>query len=672
MKRVLTLLLALAMLLSTQAVFAEMFVDSNEATASEVVEREPLPTVLRVAATTRPSGYFFTDLWGNNVSDTDVRYMLHGQSTVAWQSQTDIVVNPTVVREVRQSNLAGGDREYVFILNDGLMFSDGSSISAADYVFSILLLASDEIRGLGAAETAYSQYYGYDAYHSGESEVFAGVRLIRDNTFSVRLRGEFLPSFYEYAYLDVMPYPISVIAPECVVADDGEGAYIVNANTASLVEGEVLDAGDTPRFTSELLQETLFDADTGYVSHPNVVSGPYVLNEYIASAGSLSFTANPNFPGNHEGAKPAISNVTFTYAPSGEIIERMQAGEFELVNKCVSLDTILKGMETENNAQTYARSGYGFISFACEYGPQSSKEVRQALAYALDSDTFIQDYLANYGLAVYGYYGIGQWMAQAATGAIIPEDLTDEEQQAWDAVDLELLNKYAYDLEKAKELLASDGWTLDANGEDYVSGVRYKNVDGEILPLKLRWAKTSDTAASDKIEELIAPAFSEIGVDLVITEMPFTQMLRQYYRLDEREYDMFYMATNFNAVFDPTLTFAVDDKYQGVANTTGLRDEKLAELARNMSRVEPGDVLGFFTNWFEMQLYFNEVLPTLPIYANVYVDFSVPTLAKYEPALYLNWPTAILYAEFAYPEDELDPFLDGTAEGEGDDLFMDE
>ncbi len=657
MKKLLTLLLALAMFLSTQAVLAEPFVGDGETAASEAVEA--LPTVLRVATTTRPSGYFFTDLWGNNTSDTDVRTMLHGQSTVAWQSQTDIVVNPTVVEQVRHSSLANGDREYVFILKDGLYFSDGSPITAADYVFTVLLLASDEMKALGAAETAYSQYYGYDAYHSGESDVFAGVRLISGNMFSVRLKGEFLPSFYEYAYMDIVPYPISVIAPECIVADDGEGAYIANANTASIVDGEVVDAGETPRFTSDLLEKTLFDAEKGYMSHPHVVSGPYVLTDYNAAAGSMSFKANAHFPGNGEGVKPTIADVTFTYVPAGEVIDRLQNGDFELVNKCVSLDTIQKGMEADNLAYTYARSGYGFISFACEYGPQSSKEVRQALAYALDSDKFIKDYLDNYGLAVYGYYGIGQWMAQAATGAIIPEDLTSEEQQAWDSVDLELLNKYALDLEKAKELLASDGWNLDADGAEYSSGVRYKDVEGELVPLKLRWAKTSDVAASDYIENAIAPTFAEIGVELEVSKMPFTEMLRQYYRLDEREYDMFFLASNFNTVFDPTAVFAVEDEYQGVANTTGIRDEKLAELARNMSKVEPDDVIGFYTNWFELQKYYNETLPTLPIYSNVYVDFSVPTLAKYAPEQHMNWPSAILYAEFAYPETATDPFLDG-------------
>ena len=58
--------------------------------------------------------------------------------------------------------------------------------------------------------------------------MFSGVRLIDERTFSVTVKAQYEPYFYELSYLSVYPYPIGVIAPGCEVRDDGEGAYIAN------------------------------------------------------------------------------------------------------------------------------------------------------------------------------------------------------------------------------------------------------------------------------------------------------------------------------------------------------------------------------------------------------------------------------------------------------------
>ena len=42
------------------------------------------PTHITVGSPTRVSGMFFTDMWGNNTSDIDVRTLLHVYNTVEW------------------------------------------------------------------------------------------------------------------------------------------------------------------------------------------------------------------------------------------------------------------------------------------------------------------------------------------------------------------------------------------------------------------------------------------------------------------------------------------------------------------------------------------------------------------------------------------------------------
>ncbi len=584
---------------------------------------------LVVANATKLSGYFFTELWGNNTSDQDVRAMLHGLETVTWTEEPQFDINNTVVESVKNVGYKNGDRSFQITLNENLRYSDGTPITAADYVFSILLQASPELTELGASEGAYSWLYGYEAYHSGETDTFEGVMLKDEYSFSLRVSKDALPYFYQNALIRVYPYPISEILPGCEVEMTEFGARI---------SGE---------YDADTLAYTLFDETEGYVSHPSVVSGPYTLVSYDAESGEAQFEKNEYFPGNYQGQTANIEKVTLKWADPDTIVDEMKAGAVDLLDKAVSAEQIHELTDAGFDKELYARRGYGFLSFACEDDRVcADQRVRQAIAYAVDTETFISEYLGSYGYPVYSYYGQGQWMVGVVNGVVAPEQMTDREERHLNALTLDNLNPYDFDLEKAKSLLDEAGWNLNAEGGAYESGVRYRKVDDELQPLEIRWAKTSDGKAADTLAGIIAPAFEEIGIQLTITEMPFTQMLNQYYRLEEREYDMFFLATNFADVFDPSKNFSLDESDQGVSNTTGIADEKLYQLAVDMARVKPLEFVTYLEKWQAFQEYYNEVLPTVPIYSDVYADFTSDRLTDFHITDYANWATAILYANF--------------------------
>lgn len=584
---------------------------------------------LVVANATKLSGYFFTELWGNNTSDQDVRAMLHGLETVTWTEEPQFDINYTVVESVKNTGYKNGDRSFQITLNENLRYSDGTPITAADYVFSILLQASPALKELGASEGAYSWLYGYEAYHNGETDTFAGVILKDEYSFSLRVSKDALPYFYQNALIRVYPYPISEILPGCEVEMTEFGARI---------SGE---------YDADTLAYTLFDETEGYVSHPTVVSGPYTLVSYDAESGEAQFEKNEYFPGNYQGQTANIEKVTLKWADPDTIVDEMKNGEVDLLDKAVSAEQIAELTDAGFDKELYARRGYGFLSFACEDDRVcADQRVRQAIAYAVDTETFISEYLGSYGYPVYSYYGQGQWMVGVVNGVVAPEQMTDREEKHLNALTLDNLNPYTFDLEKAKSLLDEAGWNLNAEGGAYESGVRYRKVDDELQPLEIRWAKTSDGKAADTLAGIIAPAFEEIGIQLTITEMPFTQMLNQYYRLEEREYDMFFLATNFADVFDPSKNFSLDESDQGVSNTTGIADEKLYQLAVDMARVKPLEFVTYLEKWQAFQEYYNEVLPTVPIYSDVYADFTSDRLTDFYITDYASWAIAILYANF--------------------------
>ena len=51
--------------------------------------------------------------------------------------------------------------------------------------------------------------------------------------------------------------------------EDGEGVYLTNT-----------DGSDEDLFTADLLKQTILDEQTGYLTHPSLTCGPYVLVSY--------------------------------------------------------------------------------------------------------------------------------------------------------------------------------------------------------------------------------------------------------------------------------------------------------------------------------------------------------------------------------------------------------
>lgn len=630
------------------------------------------PTHVTVGNTTQVSGNFFTDMWGNNTSDMDVRTLLQGYNIVAWSSQVEFVTDPMVVKEANNKTVKG-NRVYTIALQTDLTYCDGKTpITAKDYVFSLLLCASPEMAALGADASRYENIVGYDAYHAGKTPAFAGVRLIDNYMFSIAIKADHEPFFYDLANIWCIPYPISVLAPGCAVADTKNGAQMANENANQPV---------VP-FSVDVLKKTVFDMATGYMYHPALTSGPYMLTGYDAATGQVDFKLNPYYKGNFEGVKPVIDALTLLPATTDTMVQALKDRQFDLLNKCVDATVIVKGLELRGqgfSAENYARLGYGFCAFSCEKGPQQFTAVRQAIAYCVDSATFVKDYLQDFGLPVYGYYGMGQWMTLAAMGSLRPETVSAAESAKWDKLTLDKLNHYDLDTEQAKKLLIKDRWTLNADGKKFVEGVdtvRYKKVGKSLMRLSIRFAQTEGNEAATLIVKQLNATLPALGFELIVDVVPFPQLLRDYYRQNgERTYDMSFLATNFLSVFDPYSVFSADGSQPDTANLSGLNDKKLTQLALKMHKTAPMDFLTYEQNWLDFQQRFNEVLPTLPLYSNVYFDFHTDWLQNYAPNTYSSWPAAILYAYYAKPGDEGAPAVvqsptDGQDSGTGDEEII--
>ena len=297
---------------------------------------------------------------------------------------------------------------------------------------------------------------------TGRRDTLSGVRLIDDYTFSIAIVQADASFFYDLSNLWCQPCPPGVLLPGCDVVDTAKGAKLQTPGKA-----------DRP-LTVEGLRETLFAEGTGYMSHPQLTCGPYMLTAYDAATGQVDFKLNPYYKGNYEGVKPMIDTLTLLPAQADTMVAQLQNGTFDLLNKCVDRNVIEQGLALRDQGFTtanYARMGYAFCAFACEKGPQQFTAVRQAIACSLDKTALLTEYLGDFGLPVYGYYGMGQWMTLASMGSLRPEGVTARESAQWDKLNLDKLDTYAPDAARAKDLLVKDGWTLNAEGKRFKEGV---------------------------------------------------------------------------------------------------------------------------------------------------------------------------------------------------------
>ncbi len=653
MKRLIAIIAAGILLLGMLTAFAE---DRPEVTEGPVLSYPDRNYEELVVGNPTPmDGKFFTGMWGNATTDIDVRTLVHSYYLTIWGYDTGFFrANPVTVAGLSVTEDAKQYRKYRFQLADDLFYSDGTRITAWDYAFSVLFQIAPEISELGGLPMDLSYLEGYEEYVSGKVPYLSGVRVTDDLKIEFSVKPEALPYFFELYRLGFLPYPIHEIAPGCKVFDDGSGVYIGNEDP------DVIEK----IFSSELLQKTVMDQDSGYLSHPTVGSGPYVLTSWDGQ--TCTFEINPYFKGNSEGFTPSIPKLRFTLAENDTMIDKLEADEFQLLNKVVRRDVIEKGIGLVSSGKgytltNYPRIGLSFIVFTPDSPALQEQDVRQAINFCMDKDAMREDYTHLYGITMDGLIGIGQWMYGMVMGTeeypeTLPENPTPEEEEEynqkiseWKALSLDGLKHYELDVNKAVRLLDGNGWTMNTEGRRFQAGrdeVRCKKIRGELITLELTCAYPKDNIMAASMEEYFVPFLKEAGIKLTLIPMEMKELLRAYNDRDIENIDMFYLGDDFNIEFDPQLFFLAGDPDAAKEDTLAWAHAQMAEYARLMCETVPSDALGFVRKWITFQEKLSDLLPLIPVYSNVYYDFYTSDLMNYDIIKYITWGDAIVPANY--------------------------
>ncbi|HJB60881.1 MAG TPA: ABC transporter substrate-binding protein [Candidatus Ruminococcus gallistercoris] len=630
-KKILSLLLAGLLTLSVAACGQQQTVTNNDqgSSSSEASqaseessdlssgERPTEPTgQMVIGSITQVINEFYDTGFSTSETNYNMYDLIHGgYDTVVFSKEGEFQYNDTVVASHEETENEDGTKTYTVTINDGLVWSDGTPITAKDYVFAVLLENSDEMAGVDGypCNSGYT-YVGYDEWLDGSADAFAGVHLVDDMTFSLTVKAEELPYHYDITYALVRPRPLHVIAPECDVEDTENGATIT---------------GD---FTTELLQETINNVETGYRYNPKVTCGPYLFDNFDEASQQATLKANPEFVGDYRGVKPSIETLVIKTVSSDTMMNELESGSVDLLYGCSGGDTINAGLDLVEEGKaadaTYMRNGYGKIQFDCSVFPTDSQNVRQAIAYCLDRNEFARQYTGGYGSVVHSFYGLAQWEYQDSVEWIN-----------------ENLNTYEMNVDAAKELLEADGWNLNADGTPYSgTGTRYKDVDGELKPLVITWCNSEGNPVSELLATMLPETMAEAGMELQATTTDFATLQNGILHAGDTMYNMYNLATGFATANSPWYYFSSDEAWMGNYNTNWIADEELNDAVMPLKSIPYEDSEAWLEAWQNFIKVWNEKLPDVPLYSDEYYDFYSTRVQGWENTATWGWQNAVLDA----------------------------
>lgn len=302
-------------------------------------------------------------------------------------------------------------------------------------------------------------------------------------------------------------------------------------------------------------------------------TGPFKLTKISAAGATLEPHAD------YHAAPPRLAQLQFRfYTDYSSAMAALERGEVDGL-PYVEFEDVAKLRADEDlivhSAPYYLRYGVLFLNNSS--APFDSKEVRQAVAHAVDREELIATALGGQGVLGNTPVSPASWAYDAKSAA------------------------YDYDPERAKELLEAAGWT-DTDG----NGVREK--DGANLSFVIL---TNDNKRRIKLGELLAEDLREVGFECEVQVSGWTDLLKDY--LATRRFKAV-LAEQWLLTADPDV-FGLWHSSQigdGGFNFSGVQNERIDGILEEARRVV--DRARRTELYREFQQVWSDELPSIVLY----------------------------------------------------------
>ncbi|HWI62928.1 MAG TPA: ABC transporter substrate-binding protein [Symbiobacteriaceae bacterium] len=372
----------------------------------------------------------------------------------------------------------------------------------------------------------------------------------------------------------------SNVAPIASISNPDKYTVVIKLKEASSPLLEDINFG--------ILQKKAFagtpvkDLDKHPQSFAPIGAGPYKFVEYKRGQ-YVTLQRNENwFMSEKYGGAPFINTVRLRVIPEDATAQAsLENGEIDWhTPDPKDVSRLEKDFATKLGIYNYERNGWGYMTLNVTRPHLDNKLVRQALDFALDKNSVIT--------------GLMDGRAVIPAGPIPPVSW------AYDPT----IKPRAFDVAKAKALIAEAGYKLNAQG--------IAEKDGK--PLKLAFYGSSGSSLIEGIAAIAKKNWKEIGVDLDVQLMDFNAMMDNY--LKPGKFDVSFSGFTLSLDPDQKALFhstAVSGFNRGRYNNPKV-DKLLEDGAKESDQAKRKAI------YSEYQKILSDDAPVIFVYANKYTD----------------------------------------------------
>ena len=406
-------------------------------------------------------------------------------------------------------------------LEKGHKFSDGTEVTAKDVKFTFTTLADPSYTGPNGG--GMDNIVGYKEYNSGAAKELTGVETPDDYTVVFHLVSPQIDA-------------VSLFGTMGIASADHYSKY-KQGNVKVVEKNQEESCG----------------------------SGAYQLKSYDKASGA-SFVRNEEFK--PEKGQYQVDRIVMKKTDVTTEVSELKKGTVDLIPEVIETNKVSEASQADNMAfNYYTRSAVGFVAMNANNGATADKAVRQALMYATDRQGFCDSYFRwdkkasdEVKKVKGGYVPAAYWNpASVNFGAVVRNEET-----------IDGLNTYAFDMDKANQVLDEAGWVRGADG------IREK--DGQKLEIK--FLLSEGNSVLETLIPIVKKTWGDLGVDLKQTTVDFSTLLSNVQDTShDSEWNMCFLATSFTSNQDSSAndSYSNDPENMAVNNYSRINDQALID-----------------------------------------------------------------------------------------------
>ena len=458
----------------------------------------------------------FTPQYASSAYDQYVVNLCY-ESMLKYNADNELV--PELAKDLPEVSADGLTLTYK--LEKGHKFSDGTEVTSKDVKFTFATLADPSYAGPNGG--GLENLVGYKEYNSGAAKELTGIETPDDYTVVFHL-----------------------VSPQIDAITKFGGMGITSADHYSKYkQGKVK--------VVEKNQEE------------SCGSGAYQIKSYDKASGA-SFVRNEEFK--PEKGQYQVDQIIIKKTDVTTEVSELKKGTVDLIPDVIETNKVSEASQDKNMAfNYYSRSAVGFVAMNANNGATADKAVRQALMYATDRQGFCDSYFGwdkkasdEVKKVEGGYVPAAYWSpASVNCGAVVRNEET-----------IDGLNTYAFDMDKANQVLDEAGWVRGADG------IREK--DGQ--KLEIRWLTYPSRQELPLLAESAQATLKEIGMDVQINCTSDNNTIRK----DPALWDVYASAMVTAPTGDPEYFFTSCTLDESASNNGHYHSDKLEDLEKQMKQ----------------------------------------------------------------------------------------